>query len=173
MDKLYAPWRTNYTTDTTRSKHEHASADECVFCTKFAANDDRKHYILARFKHNAVLLNLYPYNAGHLLIVPYQHVKHMHDLSPEARIELIELLTHSVEILKEELKADGINVGVNFGKAAGAGIPSHLHWHVLPRWNGDTSFLPLIAETKAVSYDLNTVYDQLIDSFKEITIINI
>lgn len=168
MKKLYAPWRSGYTVDTTRGKHDDASADECVFCTKFAADDDRTHYILGRYKHHAILLNLYPYNAGHLLIVPFDHVKHMHDLSPEARTELMELITKSIDILKEVLNAEGINVGVNLGKAAGAGIPSHLHWHIIPRWAGDTNFLPTVGDTKAVSYDLNTMYDQLIDSFKNL-----
>jgi ATP adenylyltransferase len=170
MKKLYAPWRSNYTTDTTRGKHDDTSAEECVFCTKLAANEDEKQYIIARFKHHAVLLNLYPYSAGHILILPYQHVKNMSDLSPEARTELMELITHSTNILKDTLKADGINVGVNLGKAAGAGIPSHLHWHVLPRWVGDTNFLPLLAETKAVSYDLNVMYKQLVEPFKKLTL---
>lgn len=170
MKKLYAPWRSNYTTDTTRGKHDDTTSEECVFCNKLAANDDQKHYIIARFKHHAILLNLYPYSAGHLLIIPYMHTKQMHELSAESRAELMELITHSISILKETLNADGVNVGVNLGKAAGAGIPSHLHWHVLPRWNGDTNFLPLLAETKAVSYDLNTMYAQLVEPFKNLTI---
>lgn len=170
MKKLYAPWRGNYTTDTTRGKHDDTKPEECVFCLKFAAQDDEKHYIIARFEHHAILLNLYPYSAGHVLIIPYDHVRNMHDLSPESRAELMELITHSIEILKNTLKADGVNVGVNLGKAAGAGIPSHLHWHVLPRWNGDTNFLPLLADTKAVSYDLNVMYKQLVEPFKKITL---
>lgn len=170
MNKLYAPWRGDYTTDTTAGKHDDTSADDCVFCTKLAATDDKKHFILARFKHHAVLLNLYPYNAGHLLIIPHDHVKNMSDLSPQARAELMELITHSTTILKDTLKAEGINIGANLGKAAGAGIPSHLHWHVLPRWAGDTNFLPLIADTKAVSYDLHAMYEKLVEPFKKITI---
>jgi ATP adenylyltransferase len=170
MNKLYAPWRGEYTTDTTRGKHDDTTAEECVFCAKFAQNDDQKNYIIARFTHHAVLLNLYPYSAGHLLIIPFEHTKHMHDLSAESRAESMELITHSIAILKDTLKADGINVGLNLGKAAGAGIPSHLHWHILPRWNGDTNFLPLLADTKAVSYDLNTIYKKLVEPFKAVKI---
>lgn len=170
MKKLYAPWRSGYTTDTTKGKHDDSSPGDCAFCKKFAMQDDVNNYIIARFKHHAVLLNLYPYSAGHLLIIPYQHVKNMHDLSPESRTELMELVTHSIGILKSTLNADGVNVGVNLGKAAGAGIPSHLHWHVLPRWTGDTNFLPLLADTKAVSYDLGVMYNQLVEPFKKITL---
>jgi len=170
MKKLYAPWRSSYTTDTTRGKHDESSPEDCAFCTKFKTQDDAKHYILARFTHHAVLLNLYPYNAGHLLIVPYEHVKTMSDLSPASRAELMELTTRSVDIIKETLNADGINIGVNLGKAAGAGIPSHLHWHILPRWNGDTNFLPLLADTKAVSYDLEIMYKKLREPFKNLTL---
>lgn len=168
MKKLYAPWRSSYTTDTTRGKHEDSTPEDCAFCIKFKTQEDEKHYILARFKYHAVLLNLYPYNAGHLLIIPYDHVKNMHDLSPEARAELMELITQSIDIVKETLKAGGVNIGANLGKAAGAGIPAHLHWHVLPRWHGDTSFLPLLADTKAVSYDLDVMYKQLVEPFKKI-----
>lgn len=168
MKKLYAPWRSSYTTETTRGKHDDSTPEDCAFCTKFNMEDDAKHFILARSKHHAILLNLYPYNAGHLLIVPYAHVKNMDDLSHEARIELIELLTQSITILKNTLNAEGINVGLNLGKASGAGIPSHIHWHTLPRWHGDTNFLPLLADTKAVSYDLEVMYKKLIEPFQKL-----
>jgi ATP adenylyltransferase len=170
MKKLYAPWRSSYTTDTTRGKHDESTAEDCAFCIKFRTQDDSKSHILARFKHHAVLLNLYPYNAGHLLIIPYEHVKNLDDLSPESRVELMELVTRSVNIVKETLNAEGVNVGLNLGKAAGAGIPSHLHWHVLPRWNGDTNFLPLLADTKAVSYDLEVMYKKLVEPFQKLVL---
>lgn len=170
MKKLYAPWRSSYTTDTTRGKHDDSTSEDCAFCTKFKTQDDEKSYILARFEHHAVLLNLYPYNAGHLLIIPYEHAKNLDDLSTESQRELMELLTHSINILKTTLKAEGVNVGLNLGKASGAGIPSHLHWHVLPRWHGDTNFLPLLADTKVVSYDLSVMYKQLVEPFQKIII---
>ena len=168
MKKLYAPWRSSYTTDTARGKHDDSTPEDCAFCTKFKMQDDAKQYILARFKHHAILLNLYPYNAGHLLIVPYEHVRNMDDLSSEARMELIELITKSITTLKNTLNAEGINVGLNLGKASGAGIPSHIHWHILPRWHGDTNFLPLLAETKAVSYDLEVMYKNLVEPFQKL-----
>lgn len=170
MKKLYAPWRSSYTTDTTRGKHDDSTPEDCAFCTKFKTQDDAKSYILARFKHFAVLLNLYPYNAGHLLVIPYAHIRNLDDLSTESHSELMQLLTESINVLKNTLKAEGVNVGLNLGKASGAGIPSHLHWHVLPRWHGDTNFLPLLADTKAVSYDLEVMYKQLAEPFQKITI---
>lgn len=169
MKKLYAPWRSTYTTSTAQ-KEESTTTEFCIFCKKLQDQTDRDHYILKRFTHHAVLLNLYPYNAGHLLIVPYEHVQKLNMLKPEARTELIELAQHCADIAINTLDAQGINIGLNLGKAAGAGIPSHLHMHVLPRWIGDTNFLPTIADTKAVSYDLNIMYDQLKKPFDDLTL---
>jgi ATP adenylyltransferase len=168
MKHLYAPWRSDYTVNTARTKNENGSIDDCVFCQQLADHHDEKHFILRRFEHNAVLLNRYPYNAGHLLIIPCAHEATLPALSPQARIALFELATHSYTIVTEVLKAHGVNMGINFGKAAGAGIPAHLHLHVLPRFNGDTNFLPTLAETKPISFDLNNVYQQLKPAFDKI-----
>lgn len=168
MKKLYAPWRSTYTTDTAHTKNEHASKQECDFCIQFAENNDPKHFILKRFTYNAVMLNRYPYNAGHLLVLPFDHIGNLADLKDDVRYELIDLVTHSITILKNVLGAEGINVGLNLGKAAGAGIPAHIHMHVLPRWLGDTNFLPTIGQTKVVSYDLNELYEKLRKAFDEL-----
>ncbi len=161
MKNLYCPWRSSYSSDDGRSKQEDATSDECVFCAQIKAHEDPKHLILKRFKHHIVMLNKYPYNAGHLLILPLEHYADLSQLSPEAQHELIELTTRCSTLLKKELHAHGINIGMNLGKAAGAGIPSHLHMHILPRFQGDTNFMPTIAETKNVSFDLHKLYEQL------------
>jgi ATP adenylyltransferase len=161
MKHLYAPWRSNYVTDVVHGKNDKIEKEDCIFCANLADNNDEKHFIFKRFTHHAIMLNLYPYNAGHLLIISLDHKKNLEELSKEARIELIELTNSCINILTDVLKAQGVNVGFNIGKASGAGIPSHFHQHVLPRWIGDTNFLPLLANTKQISIDLNEIYKKL------------
>ena len=132
--------------------------------------EDEKRFVLRRFKHCFVMLNLYPYNAGHLLIVPYLHEGQLSGLSSEARFELAELTMLSSQILRDELNAQGINIGMNLGRAAGAGIPSHVHQHVLPRWEGDTNFLATLADTKQISFDLHEIYKKLRPAFEQIKV---
>jgi len=168
MKYLYAPWRSSYITK--KTKPEAINKDSCVFCLKLAENNDEQNFILKRFKHNAIILNLFPYNAGHLMIVPLEHKKRPLDLNHEARIEFMELTSQAINILEKDLRAEGLNVGLNLGSAAGAGIPTHLHMHVIPRWTGDTNFMPIIAETKPISLDLNIVYQDLKPLFDKIKI---
>lgn len=175
MNYLYAPWRGKYITKKAGKKpaeitnDSSASAEKpCVFCAKLSETNDTQNLILRRFEHHAIILNLYPYNAGHLMVIPLEHKKRLLELSLEARQEFIELTAQSVKILEEDLGADGINAGLNLGKAAGAGIPSHLHMHVIPRWAGDTNFMPVIAQTKPISLDLNLVYQDLKPLFDQI-----
>ncbi len=165
MKLLYVPWRNAYAKDAGRTKQPKTAAEECVFCTLSEKNDDEKNLVLKRAKHSFVMINKYPYNAGHLLVVPYQHTAELHDLPQEARTELMELTTQCSTIVKTTLDAHGINIGMNLGKIAGAGIPSHLHQHILPRWLGDTNFLPALSGTKTISFDLHQIYDQLKPAF--------
>ena len=165
MKRLYCPWREQYSKAVSGTKKENTTEDECAFCTKFKDANDAQHYIVKRFKHCAVILNLFPYNAGHLLVLPYRHVSCLSELSDDERNELMKVITLTVDVAKDALKAQGINVGLNLGRAAGAGIPSHLHFHVLPRWVGDTNFMPLLADTKTVSFDLKDVYQKLKKAF--------
>lgn len=161
MKRLYAPWRSAYTTRV----HTGSGDNGCVFCNKIAAKDDNKDYILKRLPHTLVMLNLYPYNAGHVMVLTNRHVGSLAELEPTERTELIETINTSVEIIGKTLRPEGFNVGFNLGKAAGAGLPAHLHCHILPRWSGDTNFLPLLADTKQISMDLDKMYKDLKTAF--------
>ncbi len=168
MKLLFAPWRNRYSDSTDRTKQEGACASECIFCNQFSQDNDKEHFILKRFNHTVVLLNRYPYNAGHLLLIPLEHMDSIDQLAPETQTELMWLIGKSSMILKKTLGAQGINVGINMGKAAGAGIPAHVHIHILPRWSGDTNFLPTISKTKVISYDLNEMFSKLKKPFDEL-----
>lgn len=163
MDKLYSPWRQKYVTDESK-KITHKN---CPFCENIAADQDDKNFILKRYKYACVLLNLYPYNAGHLLVLPNKHCKDLQKLSQDELHELMLVISESIAVLNKTIKPDGVNVGFNLGKAAGASITEHLHIHILPRWDGDTNFLPLLAQTKQVSVDLKKIYTQIKLGFSE------
>lgn len=166
MKRMYAPWRSAYTTQTARTKKEKITEKDCIFCKIFKQKKDTDNFIIKRTKHNVIILNRFPYNAGHILIMPLAHKATLDTLSKNSRAELMELISNSAKIVKKTLKADGVNIGLNMGKAAGAGIPSHLHFHILPRWFGDTNFLPTLTETKQISLDLNTIYSRLKKALK-------
>lgn len=168
MKHLYAPWREDYTEDTAHTKNEGVAKSDCLFCTQLQAQDDKKYFIIKRYPHTFVLLNRFPYNAGHLLLLPTAHAATLDELTPDARAELMELATKSYTIMMDTLDAHGVNMGLNFGKASGAGIPSHLHMHVLPRWYGDTNFLPTLTQTKQISVDLHKMYQRLKAAFENI-----
>ncbi len=163
MEILYAPWRAEYV------GQEEVSEEGCIFCIQLAHNTDEKYFILGRYKTTFIMLNRYPYNAGHVLILPLEHQAHLENLSQDTQQELMCLISQSTVILKKELNAQGINIGMNLGKAAGAGIPSHLHTHVLPRWLGDTNFLPTLGNVKQVSKSLDDLYLKLRPVFQKIT----
>lgn len=166
IKNLYAPWRSDYTEKEVHHKKNDTDEKECIFCEKFAANQDEQEFILRRFEHCAVMFNRYPYNAGHLLVVPFEHTDCLSKLSEKARSELMNIISNSIEIFKEKARPDGFNIGLNLGPAGNASIPSHLHWHVLPRWQGDTNFMPTLAQTKVVSFDLHKMYEDLKPAFE-------
>lgn len=168
MKRLYAPWRGKYIADTAHKKDREKPAHECVFCQQLQENQDEKHFILRRFNHTFVMLNLYPYAGGHLLLLPYAHVTDLYELESHVLDELMAVTSASTRVVKEVLDAKGVNVGINLGIAAGAGIPSHLHMHVLPRWPSDTNFLPLIGNVKPISIDLPQVYQRLKVAFAQL-----
>ncbi|MFO8011334.1 MAG: HIT domain-containing protein [Dehalococcoidia bacterium] len=153
MEYLWAPWRIEYILS---DKDE-----ECIFCEKPRRNRDRDNLVLYRGEYNLVMLNKYPYNPGHLMVAPYRHVAQLELLSDEELLEKMQLVRRCAEMLREEMKPEGFNIGMNLGKVGGAGIEEHLHIHVVPRWNGDTNFMPVIADTKSVPEAIDDTYAKL------------
>jgi len=154
---LYSPWRIQYIL----SKKEKG----CIFCVKPSEEDDKKNLILYRSKHNFVIMNIYPYNNGHIMIVPYKHVATMQDLNDDELFDMIKTLRLSEKVIKQFYNPDGINVGMNLGKAAGAGIDEHLHIHVVPRWNGDVNFMTVIGGYRVILESFETTYFKLKEAF--------
>ncbi len=152
MDRLWTPWRYQYITGESGEKSEAAAtANACIFCSLAGnpANDERN-FILHRAAHNFIVLNLYPYASGHLLIIPYQHTSELDAVSKEASHELMDLAKHAQTVLRSAYQPHGFNLGINQGNVAGAGIAGHLHQHVVPRWGGDTNFMPVIGRTRVL-----------------------
>ncbi|MDP3787974.1 MAG: HIT domain-containing protein [Candidatus Chromulinivorax sp.] len=169
MDILYAPWRDKYVVGS--NKESCASDSICIFCKMLVSDDvDHQNFVLKKTQHAFVILNLYPYNGGHLLVLPRQHAARLEDVSKEIRTELMELMSASIVILKDVLRADGINTGLNLGKASGGSVPDHLHFHIVPRWFGDTGFTVTTADTKSVSVDLERIYNDLKPAFEALEI---
>ncbi|MBF0521562.1 MAG: HIT domain-containing protein [Candidatus Omnitrophica bacterium] len=161
MQHLWAPWRVGYITDA--QKHKKG----CVFCRMLKDKKDEKSQILIRREFSFVVLNIFPYNNGHLLILPNRHVDDLSKLSQKEKQELWGLLEETKDLLDRTLKPAGYNIGINLGRIAGAGFPGHLHIHVVPRWNGDANFMPVVAHTKVISQSLNELYKLLNDAYKK------
>ena len=159
---LFSPWRMDYV-----SKPSSKEGD--VFLDALNSDNDRESLILFRGALSFIIMNLYPYNNGHLLVVPYRKVNSMIDLNQKELSEIIKLSQNSMDIIKKELNADGFNFGVNVGKCAGAGIDDHIHFHIVPRWNGDNNFMPAIGNTKVVVQGLFDTYDALYPLFQKIS----
>lgn len=156
MDHLHAYWRMEYI------EAPKPSADGGnPFLAALEHGDDREALVLFRGPKTFLILNKFPYNAGHLLAMPYREVPELDDLQPDERAELMERLLHGKNVLQRALKPDGFNIGFNFGRPAGAGIPSHLHGHIVPRWAGDTNFMPVLGETRVLPLSLESMYDRL------------
>lgn len=154
--KLWAPWRMKYIEGIDTD-----DAGECIFCSKPEEDNDDANFIVYRGKTCFVVLNIFPYNNGHLLVVPYRHTCELSDLDDETVLEMNSLTATIVETMKEIMRPDGFNIGMNLGRSAGAGITDHLHIHIVPRWNGDTNFMPVISGTKVISESLEDSYRKL------------
>ena len=150
---IWAPWRIEYILG--------EKEGICFLCRMFAENRDRENLVLKRGKTCAVVMNRYPYNNAHLMVTPYRHIEHLKDLTPEERLEMTDLSIEAVEVLKAELSPEGFNLGCNLGGAAGAGLKDHIHQHIVPRWTGDTNFMPVIADTRVMPQALMAQYDVL------------
>jgi ATP adenylyltransferase len=154
MDRLWSPWRYRYVSTA-------GPAGGCIFCEKAASSDDRGNLVVLRAERNFLLLNLYPYTSGHLMIAPYQHVATLAEADPETLDEMMRLTARAERALREVYKPGGLNIGMNLGESAGAGVAGHIHMHVLPRWLGDASFITTVGETRVLPETLETTYDRL------------
>jgi ATP adenylyltransferase len=154
MDYLWTPWRYRYIASV---KHE----DRCIFCEAVVANDDAATLIVLRCDRNFIILNRYPYTSGHVMIVPYSHVADLPAADPATLAEMMRLAQRVQTALQETYHPEGFNIGMNLGRAAGAGIVGHLHLHVLPRWAGDANFMTVVGETRVEPEDLTTTYQRL------------
>lgn len=161
MKRLWAPWRIKYIEKNSKEKKA-----PCIFCEKPKENRDRDDLILFRGKQSFVIMNIYPYNSGHLMVAPYNHLDSLEKLRNEELLDMMEITKLSLKIVREVFSPDGFNLGLNIGKAAGAGIEGHVHLHIVPRWNGDTNFMPIIGDTKVMPEDLYSMYDKLLPYFK-------
>ncbi|HVJ63798.1 MAG TPA: HIT domain-containing protein [Bdellovibrionota bacterium] len=162
-DNLWAPWRLEYI-------HKKKLSDACPFCTALKQKPSVKNLVLYKDASVAVIMNKFPYNPYHLLVIPRAHAADLGDLPAEVSARLAKCVQKAYEAVREVVRFDGANIGINLGTAAGAGIPGHLHWHIVPRWNSDTNFMPILAETKAIPTHNAKVYESLskvFDSFAD------
>ncbi|MBI5058999.1 HIT domain-containing protein [candidate division KSB1 bacterium] len=164
MDRLWAPWRMEYILSTVKQP----DASECIFCRMIGERRDAENLILHRGQHALVVMNLFPYNSGHLMVVPLRHTAEFSSLGPAEHLELMELMTLGQRALGRVYGPHGYNIGMNIGRAAGAGIVDHLHYHIVPRWNGDTNFMSAVATTKVMSESLPETWQRLKSSLAEL-----
>ncbi|MEN6537048.1 MAG: HIT domain-containing protein [Bryobacteraceae bacterium] len=159
MDRLWSPWRYRYVSQA-------SAGDACVFCEKAAQDRDAENYILHRGSSNFVLLNLFPYTTGHLMIVPYQHVPTLGEASTDTVLEMMMLARSAEKHLRAVYHPLGLNLGMNIGECAGAGVAGHIHMHVLPRWPADANFMTTVGETRVLPEDLESTYEKLAKAFR-------
>lgn len=157
MQQLWAPWRLAYVANPKPPGEQ----DECFLCRGLRESDDRGNLIIHRGPLAVTVLNRFPYNNAHLLVAPKAHKAALHELDDAETLEIQHTLDRMVRALTDLMRPDGFNLGVNLGRAAGAGLPGHLHWHVVPRWNGDTNFMPVLADVRVIVQALESAYEML------------
>jgi ATP adenylyltransferase len=157
MKRIWSPWRVQYI-------HNPEPAG-CILCDMPKDSMDEKNLVLFRGLHNYVMMNAFPYNPGHLMVVPYRHIGFLEGMTDEERNEHYQIASKSVGILRAETSTANFNIGMNLGRVAGAGIADHIHTHIVPRWNGDNNFMPVIAETRVISESMENIYNRLKDKF--------
>ena len=157
MERIWAPWRIQYI--------RQEKPEGCILCEKPGQKKDTQNYILYCGDKNFVILNTYPYNPGHLMVAPYRHVANIEELTEEERNEHFEMVSRSVRVLRQVFNPGGFNIGINAGKVAGAGIDEHFHTHIVPRWQGDTNFMPVLADIRVVPEALTETYQKLRGKF--------
>jgi ATP adenylyltransferase len=155
MKRMWSPWRSAYI-QTFKDPPKSRKSKKSIFIRALEENNDDKHYIIWRGKYCFVILNLYPYNSGHVMIVPYKQTGRFDELSDVELSEVMKLTRICIDALDAEMKPEGFNFGANLGRASGAGVNGHIHFHIVPRWNGDTNFMPVLTDTKVISEDMRT-----------------
>ena len=158
MERLWAPWRMRYVSG---AAGREVPDGTCVLCLKWQEQDDTENLLLLRGETCYIMMNLYPYSNGHLMILPVRHIADLAALSEAERLEMFELAQRGKEALTRTMRPDGFNLGMNLGRVAGAGIDDHLHLHLVPRWNGDTNFMPVLGETRVIPEGLSETYRKL------------
>lgn len=158
MERLWAPWRIDYILGKEKEP-------DCIFCTKPVSTEDEENLIVHRAQGAFTIMNKYPYNNGHLLICPYRHVWDICQLEPEENALLIQEVCRALQVLRKVMRPDGFNVGLNLGSVAGAGIEEHLHYHVVPRWRGDTNMMPVLADVRVIPEHLRSTWGKLREAF--------
>ena len=160
MKQIWAPWRIQYIKIAQAGKQK-----GCILCDKPKQDNDASNYILYRGEKNYIILNSYPYNPGHIMIAPYRHVANLEDLTDEERNEHLKMVSFGVKVLKKVLSPNGFNIGMNLGRIAGAGIDDHIHTHIVPRWQGDTNFMPVVTDVRVMPEALAATYEKLRKEF--------
>jgi ATP adenylyltransferase len=160
MDQLWAPWRHSYVTQPAKPQPIEP-IEACFICRCLESHDDQTNYVVHRSELSLSILNRFPYNNGHILVCPIRHVSTLNLLSPEESMALQNEIVRLTQLLDSVMSPAGYNIGLNLGQAAGAGVPGHLHWHIVPRWNGDMNFMPLIADTKVIVQSLDELWGRL------------
>ncbi|MCF7935634.1 MAG: HIT domain-containing protein [Synergistales bacterium] len=161
MHHIWAPWRMAYI------KGEGKSAHGCIFCDFPKEHDDQRRHILQRGERCFVMMNLFPYNPGHLMVVPYRHIAGYEELTDEEGAEMHRMAREWVGLLRERMQPQGFNMGINMGKVAGAGYEEHIHLHIVPRWNGDMNFMPVLGETRVVPETIDATYAWLCEQWEQ------
>lgn len=164
MDQLWAPWRLSYVT--TPKDKPSTGGDECFICKGIRESDDRANLVVHRSALSIVFLNRFPYNNGHLLVCPLAHKGRFEEQSAEELLDQQRTIGLMLGILGKRMSPDGFNIGLNLGRAAGAGVPGHLHWHIVPRWSGDTNFMPVVSDTRVIVQSLDALFDLIEQELK-------
>ena len=173
-DQIWAPWRLGYILGDKSAPEPRPLSEllpgaeqDCFLCQAGAGGPDQKRLVLCGGPHSVTMLNLYPYNNGHLLVAPRRHAARLDELSGEEQLELTETITRMITLLERVMSPQGFNVGLNLGREAGAGLPGHLHWHIVPRWGGDANFMPSVAAINVIPQSLDATWEALIQGIED------
>jgi ATP adenylyltransferase len=160
MKVIWAPWRMEYV-------GSDQASEGCIFCPADEPTQDEKRLILYRGEWSIVLMNRFPYSNGHLLIAPLRHISSFDSLSPDEKLDLLNMMERSMSVLKEVMNPGGFNIGMNLGKVAGAGVEDHMHFHIVPRWSGDTNYMTVLGEVRIIPEHIRATYEKLLPFFKQ------